>query len=45
MLYIDSPRTVTACRRSTKPRRLGMPGATPEGLFVDWNNHVTCAHQ
>lgn len=52
MLYIDGPSTT---RPNAPPNRYGLPGffelhvwawkENPQGPYVDWNNHVTCAHQ
>ena len=50
MLYIDGPSTT---RPDASPNRYGLPGFyelhvwawrdNPQGSFVDWNNHVSCA--
>ncbi len=50
MLYIDGPSTA---RPDASPNRYGLPGfyelhvwawrANPQGSFVDWNDHVSCA--
>ncbi|MGB8478228.1 MAG: hypothetical protein WCE63_05225 [Acidobacteriaceae bacterium] len=50
MLYIDGP---TTARPSAPQNRYGLPGFfelhvwawkdNPQGPFVDWNNHVSCA--
>jgi hypothetical protein len=52
MLYIDGPSTA---RPDASPNRYGLPGFyelhvwawrdNPQGPFVDWNNHVSCALQ
>jgi hypothetical protein len=52
MLYIDGP---TASRPKATPNRYGLPAlfelhvwaweGNPQGSFVDWNDHVTCANQ
>lgn len=52
MHYIDGQ---SASRPNGTPNRYGLPGFfelhvwawkdNPEGAFVDWNNHVTCADQ
>ena len=52
MLYIDGP---TSSRPKATPNRYGLPALfelhvwawkdNPQGSFVDWNDHVTCAHQ
>lgn len=52
MLYIDGP---TTSRPSATPNRYGLPALfelhvwawkdNPQGSFVDWNDHVSCAHQ
>ena len=52
MLYIDGP---SAARPDAPPNRYGLPGLfelhvwawkdNPQGPFVDWNNHVSCASQ
>lgn len=52
MLYIDGP---TASRPQAPANRYGLPALyelhvwawrdNPQGPFVDWNDHVTCAHQ
>ena len=50
MLYIDGP---SAARPNAPQNRYGLPGFfelhvwawkdNPQGPFVDWNNHVSCA--
>ena len=50
MLYIDGP---SASRPKAPPNRYGLPAffelhvwawrANPQGPFVDWNDHVSCA--
>jgi hypothetical protein len=52
MLYIDGP---TSSRPKATPNRYGLPALfelhvwawrdNPQGSFVDWNNHVTCADE
>jgi hypothetical protein len=52
MLYIDGQ---SPLRPNGTPNRYGLPAIfelhvwawkdNPEGAFVDWNNHVTCANQ
>jgi hypothetical protein len=52
MQYIDGPSTA---RPDASPNRYGLPGFfelhvwawkdNPQGPFVDWNNHVSCALQ
>jgi hypothetical protein len=52
MLYIDGPSTA---RPNAPPNRYGLPGFfelhvwawrdNPQGSFVDWNDHVSCALQ
>ena len=52
MQYIDGP---TNSRPQATPNRYGLPAFyelhvwawkdNPQGAFVDWNNHVTCANQ
>ena len=52
MQYIDGPSTA---RPDASPNRYGLPGFfelhvwawkdNPQGPFVDWNNHVSCAHE
>ena len=52
MLYIDGP---TSSRPKATPNRYGLPALfelhdwawrdNHQGAFVDWNDHVTCAHQ
>lgn len=52
MHYIDGP---SPSRPEASPNRYGLPGFyelhvwawehNPQGAFVDWNDHVTCAHQ
>jgi len=52
MLYIDGPST---SRPNASPNRYGLPALfelhvwawrdNPQGSFVDWNNHVSCAEQ
>ena len=52
MLYIDGPST---SRPKATPNRYGLPALfelhvwawrdNPQGSFVDWNNHVSCAEQ
>jgi hypothetical protein len=52
MVYVDGP---TSSRPEATPNRYGLPAFyelhvwawkdNPEGSFVDWNNHVTCANQ
>jgi hypothetical protein len=52
MQYIDGPSTA---RPDASPNRYGLPGffelhvwawkVNPQGPFVDWNNHVSCALQ
>jgi hypothetical protein len=52
MLYIDGP---SPSRPKAPPNRYGLPAFfelhvwawrdNPQGAFVDWNDHVTCAHQ
>jgi len=52
MLYIDGPSTA---RPDASPNRYGLPGFyelhvwawrdNPQGSFVDWNDHVSCALQ
>ena len=52
MQYIDGPSTA---RPDAAPNRYGLPPFfelhvwawkdNPQGPFVDWNNHVSCAHQ
>ena len=51
MLYIDGP---SAARPDAPQNRYGLPAFfelhvwawkdNPQGPFVDWNNHVSCAH-
>jgi len=52
MQYIDGP---SSFRPKATPNRYGLPGFfelhvwawkdNPQGSFVDWNDHVSCAHQ
>jgi hypothetical protein len=52
MLYIDGP---TSSRPKATPNRYGLPALfelhvwawrdNPQGNFVDWNDHVSCAHE
>jgi hypothetical protein len=52
MLYIDGP---TDSRPKATPNRYGLPALfelhvwawkdNTQGSYVDWNDHVTCAHQ
>ncbi len=52
MLYVDGP---SASRPKAPPNRYGLPAFfelhvwawrdNPQGAFVDWNDHVTCAQQ
>ena len=52
MLYIDGP---TSSRPNATPNGYGLPALfelhvwawrdNPQGNFVDWNDHVSCAHE
>ena len=52
MLYVDGPST---SRPNASPNRYGLPGFfelhvwawkdNPQGPYVDWNNHISCAMQ